>query len=299
MKHYTPLFGSVRHSGKLADLPDDHCRLFYFMLLAQCDAWGRVDGRTRVLNAEVWPLLGKSAIQTECCLSELYVHQLVALYCDDKGRSWVQIPDWEDKAGSVGKRDHRKESRFPAPDETLRAIPGQGGPVRANAGQTGPDRAIPRACSAIARARSPQPKPKPEIEPKPQPELEPEPQLATLARGRGNTLTRKWDELWNREHLGEPFAWVKADAIALAHCLKLAGGDEAELFRRMEAIACDPDDWVQKNLNPRLLLKRWNGYTATQGLSEPQRVFVQQKLDRLNGHTPDRPLLKPFGEALP
>src|SRR5688572_29565556 len=69
--HYTPLFSSIRHSTKLAALPDDACRVFYLLLLAQCDAWGRADARPAVLFAEVWPLLGKSMEETERCRNEL------------------------------------------------------------------------------------------------------------------------------------------------------------------------------------------------------------------------------------
>lgn len=151
---YVPLFASVAHSEKLADLPDDACRLFYLLLLPQCDEWGRCSARPRVLGATVWPMLGKSAEDTARAVRELQRVGLIEIHRGPDG-DFVVVPDWEDKAGQVGKRDHRRVSEWPDPTDASLVGPdadasGQSGPVRANSGQAGPSLA--GAC-AETRAR--------------------------------------------------------------------------------------------------------------------------------------------------
>lgn len=294
--HYTPLFSSIRHSTKLAALPDDACRLFYLLLLAQADAWGRLDARPSVLFAEVWPLMGKGIEETRRCRDELAAVDLIALMCHDSGASpgqagptranagqagrtqadtaddgrdrtnpdephWIQIPDWEDKAGTVGKRDHRKASRWPQEGTFWPGLApnGPGWPDVAHAG--------PRA-----RAHS---------QPQPQPQPQPEPQKKS-ARARktetdqppsgphaltrvdsetpsekGTPVTRHWEATWNRTR-PTPWAWKRQDAIQLAQCTKLAEGDEGEVCRRITRLLESPDAFHAKAASPGLLLSQWN-----------------------------------------
>src|SRR6185295_10054985 len=57
-RDYVPLFRSICTSDKLADLPDHECRLFYVLLLSQCDSWGRIADSPRALCASVWAMFG-------------------------------------------------------------------------------------------------------------------------------------------------------------------------------------------------------------------------------------------------
>ncbi len=137
---FTPLFSSIRHSDKLAALPDDACRLFYLMLLAQCDAWGRHDARAKVLCADVWPLLDHDPKETERCRDACAKAGLI-LVLRDGDRMWIQVPDWEAKAGTIGKLDHRKQSEWP---DTGQNWPGTG-PAPSSYTACGPDLALARA----------------------------------------------------------------------------------------------------------------------------------------------------------
>ncbi len=146
-REYVALFGSIRHSTKLAALPSHRERWFYASVLAQCDSWGRIDARPMVLLAECWPLLGETIATTLECRDWLIRVGLLELHRDAEGE-WLQVPDHEEKAGSVGKRDHRKESRWPDPSDATRvkdaqADSGQSGPVGASPGQSGPSKASP------------------------------------------------------------------------------------------------------------------------------------------------------------
>lgn len=130
-EHYTPLFSSIRHSTKLAALKSHRDRWFYACVLAQCDAWGRIDARPIVLLAECWPIYGETIESTAAARDALVEAGLLELHRDGDGREWLQVPDWEEKAGRIGKRDHRRLSNWPDPSNDTRASPGQSRPTRA------------------------------------------------------------------------------------------------------------------------------------------------------------------------
>lgn len=112
--HYVPLYQSVCTSEKLADLASDSHRLFYVLLLTHMDSWGRCTGAARVLTAKVWPMLGKSVKDTEKALADLERVGLIQRY-EHEGGPALAVPDWEEKAGKVGKLDRRGPSLFPNP----------------------------------------------------------------------------------------------------------------------------------------------------------------------------------------
>lgn len=127
---YVPLFREIATSERLADLRSDRDRLFYLMLLPQCDAWGRVTASPRALNALVWPILELGSGAASKALAELARVGLVEFHEAD-GVSWVQIPDWDEKAGSVGKKQDRGASKYPDPTPETRT----GGPENATPNQ--------------------------------------------------------------------------------------------------------------------------------------------------------------------
>lgn len=274
LPHYTPLFASIRHSAKLADLPDDTCRMFYLLLLAQCDAWGRIDARPPLLLAEVWPLLGKDAKETERCRDALIVAGLVELHEGDR-RSWLQIPDWEDKAGAVGRKRERRGSMFPHPTPETHRLPPA--PTDNTPDLTGSHRLPPATHrpppAPTSRARKPQPQPQPQPEPQPQPQKVPtEPHAPArvvvadepakeIHKG-GNSLTRLWDRCWDELRFGTTFAWIKLDAVRMSDALKLAKGDVQELERRIRALLGSNSQWKAENATPRVLVSQWNSLTV-------------------------------------
>lgn len=117
-RDYVPLFQQICTSGRMADLSGHAPRLFYVLLLTQCDSWGRVTADPRALTALVWGTFGETVKGTERALTELERNGLIAIY-ESEDRSWIQIPDWEEKAGSVGRVDRRGNSRYPDPSPDL------------------------------------------------------------------------------------------------------------------------------------------------------------------------------------
>lgn len=140
MSRFTPLFDSICTSARMADLPDDTCRVFYVWLLAKCDAWGRHDARPRKLNVSVWPLLGKSDAETARALEVLRSAGLVEVYWPEGQDPFLQVPDWEEKAGTIGRKSHRRPSQHPDPESVANCkVPGEPGA----SGRSRADRALP------------------------------------------------------------------------------------------------------------------------------------------------------------
>lgn len=241
---------SIRRSEKLAALPDHRSRTFYFMLLAQCDAWGRADGRPAMLLADIWPLMNESVESTAEALDACSRAGLIELRSSD-GKTWIQIPDWEEKAGGVGKRDHRKDSLWPHPcdSDAIGPSSGQPGPSsghrRANAG--------PVRANSHTRARDP--------EPEPNPHPEPEPNTPAHSRGGGTELTRWWDTEWTRTRPA-PFDWVRSgkaggcpDAIALGQLQQQFPIDEIK--RRITRYLNSSDLFDGKTATPRMFKSKY------------------------------------------
>lgn len=110
--HYAPLFQSACHSEKLADLQSHGARFFYTLLLTHCDSWGRTGARPRVLASKIWSMFAASAKPEDVArevagmLDDLERVKVIERY-EVGGEVYLWIPDWEEKAGKVGRRDRR------------------------------------------------------------------------------------------------------------------------------------------------------------------------------------------------
>jgi len=122
-REYVPLFSAVSTSEKLADLKSDTHRLFYTWLLPQCDPWGRIEASPRILCAKVWPVLGHTAKETGTALDDCRRAGLLEVHERD-GAAWVQVPDWESKAGKLRRTERCGRSKWPAPQDDSRTTPG-------------------------------------------------------------------------------------------------------------------------------------------------------------------------------
>lgn len=247
----------------MADLPDDTCRMFYVWLLAKCDAWGRLDARPRKLNVSVWPLLGKSDAETARCLEALRVAGLVEVYWPQGHDPFLQVPDWEEKAGSIGRKSHRSPSQHPDPASVADCkLPGE-------AGGSGRSRALPGEAghasspllSDIAplseRAREADPVP---AAPEPSESADPpKPKRPRKpATGPQADCIRHWESEWARTRLGAVWKWTARHASDVAKALDLAGGDAQEVQARATRLLESGDDWTATNASPALLVSRWN-----------------------------------------
>lgn len=229
---YAPLFRAITTSERLANLPNDSARLFYSWLLTVVDDWGRVTANPRKLNALVWPMLAKSPKDTEKALEALRLAGLITVFPSEDG-PFVQIPDHEDKSGSVGKRDHRRASHWP---ETASLAPL--GPDWPEVAQAGPDRpsrtgahAPPPACGASS-------------------EIGASPGAGDVSGSegksaeKGTAANRLVSDFWCDRFLkirGAKYLWQgQKDGALLSRLMKATGGDVAEIQSRIERFLTDP-----------------------------------------------------------
>ena len=128
---YVALFSSISTSEKMAALPNDAARLFFLALLPQCDSYGRIEASPPVLAAKVWPMWGHDPATTQAARDACAAVGLIDVHAKG-GRSWIQVPRWDEMAGRIGRLDKRGASGWPDPAEESRIVPGVVG--------SGPDR---------------------------------------------------------------------------------------------------------------------------------------------------------------
>jgi hypothetical protein len=98
-RKWTTVYATICTSSRMRKLPDDGARLFFILLLLQCDSYGCLRADAHVLLATVWPLLGKTEAETTIALAACVEARLVEVFQDGE-RLWLEIPDWDEKAGS-------------------------------------------------------------------------------------------------------------------------------------------------------------------------------------------------------
>ena len=85
---------------------------FFYRLIVNCDDFGRMDARAKILAAKLFPLKDVRASQIEDALRALTSAELVTLYMVD-GKPFLQMNTW-DRHQQV--RNHK--SKYPSPDES-------------------------------------------------------------------------------------------------------------------------------------------------------------------------------------
>lgn len=113
-EHYVAIYQSICNAKRMRKLPDDSCRLFYVLLQTHCDSWGRCHADADKLWGETWATFGRTVKDTERALQALHKAELIVLY-EVAGERYLAVPDWEDKAGKVGRLERRRDSKFPNP----------------------------------------------------------------------------------------------------------------------------------------------------------------------------------------
>lgn len=270
---YVPLFAAVRHSTKIADLSDHAARVLYFMLLPQCDAWGRMARDPRVVDVETWPMLRAGPDETERCLQELERAGLIESH-EANGTRWIQVPDWEDKSGSIGRRDNRPKSRWPESTGSSRSGPVGGGRSRSETVGTGRsqseavgagrDRSEPVGASRL-RARGEgdgdgERERDREGDGEPDSAFSAEPVVENPGRARQHVPSQAenvWQASWTAcRAAGEPYELTRADCVALN---RLASKHGLERLRsKADALLSDLETFTFANASPTLLVKRWS-----------------------------------------
>ena len=102
---------SICTSENIDCLSAFHETVFYRMIV-NCDDFGRMDARPKILASRLFPLKDIRASQMEDALRALTSAELVTLYEVD-GKPFLQMNTW-DRHQTI----RAKKSRFPAPDES-------------------------------------------------------------------------------------------------------------------------------------------------------------------------------------
>lgn len=83
----------------------------FYRLLVNCDDYGRMDARPKILASKLFPLKDIRAAQIEDALRALSSAELVILYTVD-GKPFLQMRTW-DRHQAI----RAKKSRYPSPDD--------------------------------------------------------------------------------------------------------------------------------------------------------------------------------------
>ncbi|MCL2751078.1 MAG: DnaD domain protein [Coriobacteriia bacterium] len=85
--------------------------VFFYRLLVNCDDFGRMDARAKILKAKLFPLKDNMTLKSiEDGLRVLATVGLVVLYKVD-GKPFLQLPTWE-----AHQQVRAKKSKYPAPE---------------------------------------------------------------------------------------------------------------------------------------------------------------------------------------
>lgn len=86
------------------------CENFFYRLIVNCDDYGRMDARPKVLAAKLYPLKDIRTEHIEKALQALASAELVTLYEVD-GKPYLQMRTW-----SAHQTIRAKKSKYPSPD---------------------------------------------------------------------------------------------------------------------------------------------------------------------------------------
>jgi hypothetical protein len=114
-REWVPVFARINTSAKLVALPNDTYRLFFMMLLPQCDGWGRASADPGVLDALVWPRFKWAVDVAGDALAACERVGLVEIHQTEHGERFVQVAGWERKAGRLYNHIKRGQSEWPEP----------------------------------------------------------------------------------------------------------------------------------------------------------------------------------------
>ena len=118
---------------------------FFYRLLVNCDDYGRMDARLKILASKLYPLKDIGLDRIDEALRALNAADLVILYEVD-GRPFLQMKTWD-----LHQRIRAKKSKYPAPDDGTRChVPADDGacsrnPIRNQSGSCTEGEARPRA----------------------------------------------------------------------------------------------------------------------------------------------------------
>ena len=86
---------------------------FFYRLIVNCDDYGRMDARAKILSARLFPLKNLDEDQIKDALRALVNADLIILY-EVNGRHYLQMKTWERH-----QQVRARKSKYPSPDEGI------------------------------------------------------------------------------------------------------------------------------------------------------------------------------------
>lgn len=86
---------------------------FFYRLIVNCDDYGRMDARAKILSARLFPLKNLDEDQIKDALRALVNADLIILY-EVNGRPYLQMKTWERH-----QQVRARKSKYPSPDEWI------------------------------------------------------------------------------------------------------------------------------------------------------------------------------------
>lgn len=102
----------------------------FYRLIVNCDDYGRMDGRPKLLRARLFPLKSVTDKQISDAVQSLRTAGIVDLYYVD-GRPFLQLRTWDKH-----QRVRAKQSKYPAPESTCCQMSASRGQMSANDSET-------------------------------------------------------------------------------------------------------------------------------------------------------------------
>jgi len=275
--HYVPLYQGICHSEKMADLREKDARFFFCALLTYCDAYGRMDARPRTLHSKVWAMFGTPESVPKL-LADLERVGLIVRY-EHEGQPILAIPDWEEKAGKVGRADRRGESSYPPPP--ARGTTPAESVVNDSSCQTTPASRARLDPSLSDPSLSDPSLSEPSLsEPSQEKPVEDEPRrIRSKPTGDHAECIQHWEAEWTRTRMGTKYPIQSKDAVAIAWMLKQEGPQEVR--RRITAILEDQDAWTVERASVGLLRARWAQYGFSV-VKPPKRLTGMAAIDAMS-----------------
>lgn len=103
---------SICTSDNINALSPFHETVFY-RLIVNCDDYGRMDARPKILSSKLFPLKDVKPSQIEDALRALISSDLVVLY-EANGKPYLQMKTWD-----LHQRIRAKKSKYPPPDSNV------------------------------------------------------------------------------------------------------------------------------------------------------------------------------------
>lgn len=281
-REWVPVFARINTSAKLVALPNDTYRLFFMMLLPQCDSWGRAPADPGVLDALVWPRFKWATDVSGDALDACERAGLVEIHATPNGDRFVQVTGWEEKAGKICNQHRRGPSEWPDPSPSTRITHDS---VNATQRNSTPSPIATILSSPLAVVRSPAVSASTTTQPEPDGSVVVVPEKKPRKEPTGDhaEAIAHWHAEFERTR-GAPYAFAAAKDGA--HVKALLASSSLAVFRQRATALLESQDAFYRAADIGTLRSVWNKLAAAKPPPRPS-YDRHDEPGPVNGHKVD------------